>query len=280
MSKKPQISIVYLTYRPGGLDLLVESLAQQPPSLYELLIVDDFPGRVERGEATEYILSRGLPLAWHGVSKAPCYPEKKRNGLACAMNTAAGRVTTGHVIFVSDFVWLPPGQIVQWIVSINDYQPNTLISGIGSVRKSEPPHYHGDISIWHGAPYPYCVRHIHEETEEWIPRVFETFYYCHPMALLEKTNGIDEMTDCGHISWSMQVTELQGKSHGYHLVVDRRLRVYMVNHRLWKETDKELWHAEEMSAGVDEVITHTFQPVAQHPFSLKEYREECLKGKK
>jgi glycosyltransferase involved in cell wall biosynthesis len=268
---------VYLTYRPGGIDLLAESLAQQPPSLYELVVVDDFPGRPLRGVAASYIRSKGIPLRWYGPSKPHSYPEKKKNGLACAMNTGAAYCTTGHVIFVSDFVWFPPGSVVQWINAINGYQHNTLISGIGSVRSSEPPHGHGDISIWHGAPYPYCVHHIHEESEEWIPRVFETFYYSHPMELLEKTNGIDEMCDCGHISWSMQVTELQGKSHGYHLTVDRRLRIYVINHRLWKEFDKELWHAEEMSAGEKDRIEHTFQSVAQHPFSFKELRERCLK---
>lgn len=276
MSKhSPAISLVYMTYRPGGLDLLAESLYQQPPSLYELILVDDFPGRVQRGLVTDHFLSRGIPLHWHGVSKPHSLPKERKNGLANAMNTGAAHARASHVIFISDYVWLPPGQVVQWIASIKSYQPNTLISGVGSVVTSEPPHCHGDISIWHGAGYPGCARHIHEETEEWIPRVFETFYYSHPMVLLERTNGIDEWCDCGHISWSMQVVELQGRFHGYHLVVDRRLRVIVVNHRLWKEANKELWHAEEMSEK-DTFIKHTFHTVSDNNYSFADLRQKCL----
>jgi hypothetical protein len=247
---KPFITICVPTYRPGGIDLLTESLRAQPPDLYELVIVDDYPGRVERGKVQEYIKSKGIPLLWYGKSKPHSYPRQKKCGLTNAMNTAIMHVRTPYIVFVSDYVWFLPGSIIQWFFSLNDCQPNTLISGIASMRNAEVPHCHDDISIWHGAEYPKCLWHIHDETEEWIPTHFESFHFGCYTSFYEQINGIDERADNGHISWNLWTLMKQAWEAKHHFHVDRRLKIIGINHRIWtnaidEKDAKKLWHAEE-----------------------------------
>lgn len=48
------ISFVYLSNRPGSIDLLSLSFHKQQGD-YELVIVDGFPGRIERGVAIDFL---------------------------------------------------------------------------------------------------------------------------------------------------------------------------------------------------------------------------------
>ena len=80
----PLLSLVYLTYRPGGIDLLAEGLALQEPC-YELIVVDDCDGRVQRGQAEAYLRVRGINLQWYGESKIRSL--NTLHGLANGMNT-------------------------------------------------------------------------------------------------------------------------------------------------------------------------------------------------
>jgi glycosyltransferase involved in cell wall biosynthesis len=284
MAKGPFISLSYITYRPGGIDLLAESLKHQPPELYELIVVDDFPGRVERGEAAKYIQSKGIPLSYYGPSKPHSYPDKKLHGISNAMNTAAMKARTSYFVCTTDYVWFPPGHIVQWITRVNDYQHNTLISGVASVKNAEPPHCHGDISIWHGAEYPKCVHHIHDESEEWIPKRFENYLWgCH-VSFLEEINGIDERADTGPVYWNMMTLIAQASAANYHMVVDRSLRQEMINHRIWKNCEdqpKPLWHAQEQYDHEKVAAEHPgfrVRKTSLHPYSLKEERENYLES--
>lgn len=263
-----KISLVYMTYRPGGIDLLAESLKHQPRSLYELVVVDDYPGRTQRGEAEAYIRERGIPLAAYGPSKMRSYPHT-RHGLANAMNSGALQASTDYVVFLHDFTWLPPGAIIQWHHSRQTQPPNTLLSGIASMRNSNSPVVDGDISIWRES-YPEVLQNIYEETEEWVPQVFENFYCGVPVEYLERTNGLDERADSGHISWPYHSMVYQSKRHGYRLAVDRRLRCVMANHRKWIDKGAKQWHAEQMSD--EKADMPAWRSVSPNPFDFRDLR--------
>ena len=87
-----ELSLIYLTYRPGGIDLLAQSLINQP-LIYELIVIDDFPGRPERGEAKKFLQSHGIPLRYYGPSKTKSLPDSPC-GLANAMNRVAMHATS------------------------------------------------------------------------------------------------------------------------------------------------------------------------------------------
>lgn len=269
---KPLFSLIYLTYRPGGLDLLVESLRPQLP-LYELVVVDDYQGRAERGQAQDYIRKNGINLGYYGPSKPHSYPGHC-NGLANAMNTGALHAKHNYIVFLHDFCWLPPGAMLQWAACVQRYLPATVLSGIASRRTTKPPETQGDLTVWHNGP-AWCSRNLYEEREEWVPYVFENFYMGTSVSLFDYINGVDERADCGHISWPVNSMAFQATRAKCQLIVDRRLRVDMADHRVWrKEHDCTLWSAEELSCDAEEP---TWEPVSPNPYSFKELRAANLK---
>ena len=65
LRERPWISFILPTYRSGGMDLLAISEVWKDPG-YELVVVDGYPGRVERGKALQYLLDRGIYVGWYG----------------------------------------------------------------------------------------------------------------------------------------------------------------------------------------------------------------------
>lgn len=267
---RPCLSLVYLTYRPGGIDLLVESLRYQEP-IYELIIIDDYPGRVERGEATNYIKRSGLPLTYHGPSKPHSYPDHC-NGLANAMNTGALHATTLYIVFVHDFVWFPPGAMWQWSYWISHYSPNTILSGVAVMHPAKKPEKQGDVSIWH-TDTAFCARNLFQRMESWTPRLFENFYAGVPLEFIQHINGFDERADCGHISWPCFSMFHQAYRNSVQAVVNPELLIHMVNHRVWKKLDAKLWHAENMS--IRKKIPN-WQPVSPNPYNFRQSYDQIV----
>ena len=267
---RPCLSLVYLTYRPGGIDLLVQSLRQQVP-FYELIVVDDYPGRVERGEATNYIERHGLPLTFHGPSKSHSYPDHC-NGLANAMNTGALHATTQYVIFVHDYTWLPLGALWSWRYWLSHSLHNTVLSGVAVMHGARDPEKMGDVSIWHTNPV-FCGHNLFHRMEDWIPRLFENFYVGMPLEFIQRINGFDERADCGHICWPAFSMYYQARSSDFQVTVNRELLIHMVDHRVWKKFDLKLWHAEEMSL---EKEPPEWQVPSPNPYSFRELRERVL----
>lgn len=228
-------TIVYITYRPGGIDLLAESLKYQPSYLYELVVIDDWPGRVERGIAQQYLIDKGIPLRYYGKSDIGDNPSG--GGAVRAMNKGALWSRLKWTIFVQDFAWFPPGAIVQWSKIVTKYALNSIISGVGCVHEAEPPTCYTDVSIWK-EPYPESIGNIHEEQHEWVPRVFEAFYFCAPTFFIDLINGFDES-----IEWSFTASIVyQATCHGIEAIVDPTIRIDILNHRNWvDDTNRNLW---------------------------------------
>lgn len=235
-----KLSVVYLTIRPGGIDLLAESLRTQIPN-YELIVVDGYPGRVRRGKAQEYLLERGVNLTHYVEPKPKSFPKTVTN-FANAMNTGAMLASSGYVITLHDFSYLPPGSMAQWEVSRQEAPRRCLLSGIGLVRESPEPDKEEDISVWDGEP----LSNLLYETEEWVPGEFELFYSGYPMEFLEVINGFDERADKVHMNWTYLSVVEQARIQKYTLKVDRRLRSFMANHRKWPGEQKT-WYPASMT---------------------------------
>lgn len=261
--KNPCLSLVYLTYRPGGIDLLVQGLRQQA-SVYELIVVDDYPGRAERGQAARYIEKRGIPLTYYGPSKPHSYPEHC-NGLVNAMNSGVLKAKTSYVIYMHDYTWLPPGALLQWLIWLRRYTPNTIVCGVGKVHFAKEPEYNGDVSIWRTGG-DLCGKHIYQQMEDWIPDQAENFYMGMPLELIHHINGFDERADCGHISWSLISMYYQAAVNQIQCMVNPRLFMHMIDHKFWKDLNPELWKAEKK----ERPEPPEWLPVSPNPYLFKE----------
>lgn len=248
----PKFSLVYLTYRPGGLDLLAQSLIRQDPCEYELLVVDDYPSRPERGVAVQYLQAHGLPLVYYGPPYPKSFPDTPLN-LANAMNTGALNASADWVVFLHDFTAVPDDGLHRWEGAFAKHGNRTLISGVAEVYDAPPPDREDfDLSVWNDLT-PLQNRFIGKPTQ-WIPEEFENFYCGVPMSFLEAVNGIDERAD-DHISWPMLCMVLQAKLHNYRLVVDRGLTINMIDHRVWAKNRSAVWHAENIATGIPSGLT-------------------------
>lgn len=261
-TNKPLFSLVYMTYRPGGIDLLAESLANQP-SIYELIVVDNYPGRIERRNSINYIRDRKIPLRFYGGPSIPVEGEPKR-GIARAINAGAVQATTNKLIFLEDLCWLPPGWAYQWekvLGEVGDKQ--VTISATSSLRLASPPDIDDDISIWKQKP---CWLNIQHEIEVWKPYYIEGFHSYYPIKFFEDINGFDERG--GAEEWGASLF-FQLQSLGYESIVDDRIRIGMVNHRAWGGPK---WTTENPKKITCEA-SMPLNKISPNPYNFKELRK-------
>lgn len=236
LRERPWISFVLPTYRPGGMDLLAISEVWKAPG-YELVVVDGYPGRVERCKALQYLLDRGINVGWYGPPKPKCYPETPVN-FANAMNTGILHSRGHYIVFVHDFMTIPSNALKVWMESFSDNGRKAIISGMAYVYNFDPPEIEDDITVWKACEDPRT--RLISRTLDWIPQKWEIFYCGFHVSYFDEVNGFDERGD-GCISWPLESVVAQSNMHDYRLVVDRRLEIYMCNHRKW-EGEEHLWN--------------------------------------
>ncbi len=228
-----KLSVIYLSHRPGSIDILRDTLAkQQAGPEWELIVVDGCPGRVERGHARAYLEEAGLPLAHYVPPKPKTFPWS-RTGFVNAMNTGMLHTSGSHVLFVHDFMRFPEDSFFKWGVLLRD-NPKYFFMAPAVTCITREPDVIDDVWTWHKAPAP-----IWEPLEPWVPEVFDLGLWGGPIELFDKCNGIDERADfCSE--WALDCVLYQGNQHGYKFHVHRQLNCHMLDHRRWhKETDKD-----------------------------------------
>lgn len=271
----PSLSLVYLTYRPGGIDLLANSLAKQDCKDYELIVIDDHPGRVERGEAARYIKDRDIPLKVFRGSKPKSHPDTLC-GLVNAMNTGLLHAEGAHTVFLHDFAMLYEDQVNNWIdsfkVTADTYGTDLLISGAAIVYEARKPDNEGDVTVW-DRPLQVVPKW------PWAPSVFECFYFGGPTALFLDLNGFDERAD-HNIGWVIDSIVAQAKLRNVKLGVDAtNLVCHLIDHRVWDKLKHEEPFGRWKIKGEYRSLEHKpeWAVPSPNPFNIHALREETLK---
>ncbi len=272
------ISLVLCSYRPGGFDVLMNSFLHEiqhhKVHRYELLVIDDYPGRTGRGAVPKFLLERGVNLTYYSGSKHKSDPTTK-GGLMNAYNTALMNVRSDFVVFICDYTYLPPQWVDQWQHLISSGETRkSLISGGGIVYHSPRPDHNDDIYTWKTA-VPVIPKW------PWVPYDFETFYYGAHMDYYEAINGVDERADHCHC-WPVSSTIAQAKILGYELKVFPELACHLVDHRTWDTPEEPnpvgadgLW---KISHGQSLREEPTWVVPSPNPFNLKEVRQRVLQS--
>lgn len=264
------LTFVYLTIRPGGIDLLARSLAQQELHNFHLVVVDGWPGRVERGKAAEYLEKTKIPLAWYGPPKPRTYPDSK-TGLCNAMNTGLIHVQTPIAVFLHDYTLLAPDATIRWTDPLGKWLSGErfLVSGSAITYSTPAPKGQDDIISFPGMDGLQM-----QAVRPWVPSEFETFYFAGQMHFWEKINGFDERAD-NCICWNVTSLLHQAKEAGYELRVWDGLVAHQIDHRGWdgwapgKENKDSLWHIDNVAVGEQP----TWVPRSLNPWDLKDLRQ-------
>src|SRR5579885_532414 len=114
------ISVILPTIHPGGMDFVVESFGKNPRNWdYELIVVDEYPGRVERGLAKKYLERNGVKVGWYGPAKEKSIP-LTLCGWCNAVNTGLIHARGDYVIVMQDYVTLTSDWYIRWELVIAD----------------------------------------------------------------------------------------------------------------------------------------------------------------
>jgi len=264
-----KISIVYLTYRPGGYDMLVDSLRNQTFQDYELIVVDEMIER--RDVVRDYLLENAINISSIGPSKPKCFPELAYN-LINAYNTGILLSRGDYILILNDYTWLPPQALEAWMEHEAILNQGTSITGIANLYHYEKPKkLNGWISVfdtpWQGHPALKTMGAYHL----WKPTQFELFYSMIPYETLVKINGFPECFDC---SVANQITSFIEKIRGVGMSVGVApgLCCHMIDHREWGEGELAgLWHLGKLeSKGSKKLI------LRENTFNLQTHKRGTL----
>jgi ubiquinone/menaquinone biosynthesis C-methylase UbiE len=234
-----EFSIVYFTYRPGGFDILADSLQNQTVKDYELIVVDDYA--VDRRAAVRnYLEKSGIPVVYVGPSKPKCFPELASN-LINAMNTGLLLSTREIVIILCDYIWLPPHWLEKIARHSKLFKSNYCVILGGQMWETQKPRNNqGIISVWEKEWKGNPEKNGCGESFLWMPEGFELSCTALPWALLAAINGFPEYLDAHMAAPPLgpmipKIEVAKGKFH-----VDTENLTHMIDHRVWQPA--ELWH--------------------------------------
>ena len=232
-----KLSFVYMTVRAGGIDLLTSSLHEQRTDKeWELIVVDGFPGRVQRGHAENYMTQRGIPLRAYVPPKPKTFPWS-RTGFANAINTGALYATGDYVVYLHDYTLYPPDMVETWHAVLSATDGRTLVHGSSREYETTPPDALGDVTTWKNGELPPMTYR-----GDWVPELFELGYFALPMSFLEEGNGVDERADFCFVFPTKSVVA-KARLLDYKMRVDVGIMCGMIDHHLWeKRPDRLSFH--------------------------------------
>lgn len=284
-----KLSVIYPTYRMGGFDMMIDCLKNQTYKDWELIVIDDYPGR----DLKDYIAEQGIPITYYGKSKEKTYDDTPF-AFSNIFNSGILQATGDIVIFFHDYQWISPQSLERWNAA---YQNNmdAIITAIGKEISYRGKFKSGLISIfdppfngWESFMEPGIGRFVRSAfttpgcgdgvfvpgrnliartgtnvfTNEFSPETsvgmelpHELFYGAIPMKFLEDINGFDERCDYSR-EFVQRVMMYQAMARNYKFIVDVGNYCYYINHREWKmfnegRTDN-MWHATK-NKGVDKL---------------------------
>lgn len=259
-----KLTLCFFTYRPGGFDILADSLKRQTYKNYELIVIDDYPNR----NLKSWLEEQNIPVAYYGPMKEKVLKDTTYSQ-ANIMNTALLYATGDIFIICNDYQWLPPNSFERWNNYYNAIGLSCLVSACCIEYWCNNPSLIGDISVWE---QPFSSSKFMElpikQTQ--IPIEFETFYTAIPTQYLLDINGFDERADYWCVFFYQSI-KAQAKLNGLFTMVDREHFVKAIDHRPWTIGDSKLWYITR-TGGPEIRDSPTWEKVSPNKFNLKELR--------
>lgn len=267
----PKFSIVYLTYRPGGYDILADSLAHQTCQNYELICVDQ---RADLHEArASYLKDHNVRIVAISISKRKSFPDTGYS-LINAYNTGVLLSQGAYVIILNDFTWLPANALDRFAEVLEQEEETniTVISGSADYSLTERPpriydYMHDPITVWDRPWFGTPEANGYAHGDIWTGDPMELFYTCFPYKLLVKMNGFPEWADY-HKANQVVPTYERILAAGGRVVNDRQNQCFMVHTREW---GGGLWHQSKK-----ETRGSTIPNIRENTFDLKTHARGSL----
>jgi len=234
----PWLSVVYITMRPGGYDMLGSALGRQTFRDFELICVDDWEPRI-LSLATESLVKAGVPDVRVVRSKPKGFPELPY-GPTNAWNTGFILARGDVVLMCTDLLWLESDFLERLWRHRYKLAANQMVVMPGQFwEKEDARDMDGQLQLWDRWWSGHPTDNGCQSLWMWIPEGFELACTAFPIKLLESINGLPEWTDGYGNQPQESLIEAVLKADGI-WIVDRDNFAHFINHRAWKPSD--LWH--------------------------------------
>eukprot|EP00741_Cyanophora_paradoxa_P003844 tig00000718_g3738.t1 len=301
--RKPILSIVFVTKRPGGYDVLFNSLAAQTSQDYEIVIVDELAAY--RGTAVmEMAKEKGIPCLGV-IPSRPKSVELKgtKFGIYKALNTGLLLISGEIVTILMDFSWVPP-RFVERTIEFYREHPKSFLAypeifyghndiksiideeAMGDFRsllifkeevKQPPSVIGGKWSPFFFRPQEVINRKPGFEKQPGPDTFWEMSFASAPWSAYEALNGLDEFLDVGDDCHEIDV-RLRAELIGYDLWIDGQSIVENIQHRIfssgpmWQRYAKDNnWERFQKRLAA---IRDKQQPIeSANPWSLRKWRQ-------
>lgn len=260
----PKFSVIYLTYRPGGYDMLADGLAHQTCQDYELICVDE---RVDLHDARrKYLLDHNVKVGAISQAKKKCFPETAFN-LINAYNTGVLLSRGEYIIIMNDFTWLPSDALARFADTYTDLDPYiTVISGSADYslteRRPRLGYINDPITVWDKPWYGNPEANGYAHGDIWTGDPMELFYTCFPYSLLVRMNGFPECYDNHKANQVVPTYEKILHAEGK-VTNDRENLCFMIHCREW---GGGLWHQSKKESRGNTTLN-----IRENTFDLKSH---------
>lgn len=235
---RPAISVLYVTKRMGGFDLLFSNLERQTFRDFELIIVD---------ELYEW---RRAPFSYHltyvpvdfSVVHLPVigYGDGRQTTICRAHNIGYAACRGELVVLLQDYIWILPDGLERFWNAYHATQERMLITGHSTRVEGHPiANPNGILSTYdHWCGHMPPGDPVYQETRP-IPQTrfapitseaWEGNWACVPGTVVEQLKGIDEDYDLGPASYDNQNLSQRAEVLGYQTTLDPENTCYGANH--------------------------------------------------
>ena len=235
-----KISVMYLTSRYGGIDILWANMCRQTEQDFELVLVDAL-WREREGEVVKYINDSRLKY----VRQSDKVPGAYTN-LAHSDNQGFRECTGDLIVLLQDYIWAPPMALEKFLFHHEHSGGKLQITGVGhqysrpSVEDITNPA--GHITVFDS---PYTKRPAFQcWTDPRMRSDFGSFYECNPQdiefnycaiprKMVAELGGMDEAFDAHGFAWDNVYMAVKGDMLGYKPVIDQTNECMGFNHDGW-----------------------------------------------
>ncbi len=234
------ISVIQVTNRFGGFDILWSSLRRQTFKDWELIYCDTLHD-IRALAVKEY--TKDDPRVVH-FKQTPKDPEAK-TWLAHAENQAIKQVKGELIVFLQDFIFIKPDALEKfWLQYNND--KNCFVSGVGHQYQSEPvTNPNGLITVF-SKPQTQLPQQIVWQDPR-LRKDLGSFYECKPedweinfamcpRKMLFDIGGMDESYDYVGFAFDNVSAAFRGYALGYKPYLDQSNESFSINSDAWAKS--------------------------------------------
>lgn len=233
---KPKISVMALTNRPGGIDILWANMKRQSFQDFELILSDGL-WETREEEVKKYINDPRLKYQRQSKKREGAY-----TNLAHADNEAFRECSGELIVCLQDYQWISPEGLEKYWYFYEKH-PKALVTGVGHhYSDPRPVNQDGKITVFQK---PYTSRPKNLSWED--PRVdptrpsfspaepveWEMSWCSIPRQVIYDIGGMDEQFDYEGFAWDNTYIAYKAKLNGSEIFLDQTNEVMGFDHDLW-----------------------------------------------